>query len=107
MLELVLISVPIIEHLAHESIGHRIARAARELVEDLFLVDHGDIDAVDGAVHVGKSLSLLKVGLSGNDEHIGSSQTMQVLILNRLIGSDLLQRFCWIKGHIQRPVGGR
>ena len=63
VLKLVLVGVTVIEHLAEQAIGHRVTRAARELVKDLVVLNYSHIHAVDSCMHIGKTLCLLQVSL--------------------------------------------
>ena len=78
--------VAVIQHLAQQAVGHTVARAARELVENLVLGHNGNIDAVNGTVQVGQAVGLLQEGIGRDDEQVGNCHTVQVLVGNGLIG---------------------
>ena len=90
MFELVFIRVPVIEHFAHQTIGHGITRSTGELVKHLLMVHNSDINAVNRPVHVGQTVGLFHVQFSGYNQHIGNRQSMQILILDILIRRNLL-----------------
>ena len=89
--------VAVVEHLAQQAIGHGVTRTAGELVEHLVLSNHSDIDAIDCHVEVGNTLSLIEHQLVADDEQVGNSHTVQILVLDCLIGGNLLQRLGRIK----------
>ena len=104
VLELVLVAV--IQHLAQQAVGHAVARAAGELVEHLLLGHHGHIDAVNGTMQVGQAVGLLQEGVRRDDEEVGYLHAVQVLVLDRSITRNLLQRLRRIERHIGRVRGG-
>ena len=86
-----LVAITVIQHLAQQSIGHGIARAAGELVEYLILGHDGHVNAVNGTMQVGETVGLFKERVRRDDEEVGNLHGMQILICHRLKARNLLQ----------------
>ena len=95
-----LAGIAVIEHLAEQAVSHCVAGTARELIDNQVLVNNQHIHAIHRAVHLGKTLGLLVENRIGDNEHIGRLQAMQVLVGDRLIFDNLLQRLSGVKSHI-------
>ena len=104
VLELVLVSV--IEHLAHESNTHGIGGSARELVENILLVEHMHNHVVVDAVHISNALGLRQKGLASDDYHVGGWHAVYVLVFYRFKSSYRLKRLAGIESDELRVVGG-
>ena len=86
-----LVAITVIQHLAQQSIGHGIARAAGELVEYLILGHDSHVNAVNGTMQVGQTVGLLKERLSRDDEEVGNLHSMQILVCHMFKARNLLQ----------------
>ena len=95
-----LAGVAVIEHLAQQADGHGIGRATRKLVEHLVLVEHDYIHLVLLAMQLSHTLGLCDKLVVGEDDHVGYSHAMQVLVLNHLIVVNLTQVARGIKSYI-------
>ena len=104
VLEFVLVSV--IEHLAHESNAHGIGGSARELVENILLVEHMHNHVVVDAMHISNALGLRQKGLASDDYHVGGWHAVYVLVFYRFKSSYRLKRLAGIESDELRVVGG-
>ena len=92
--------VAVIKHLVHQSDGHGIGCAARELVEYFLLVHYQHTPVVDLGMHVGDALRLLHEGLAGDNDHVGGGLAVNVLVVDGLPAGYAHQGVLWIEGDV-------